>query len=73
MYFSFSSNPYPTLCLTFCTVKYPFNISQRFKKLERIYVFRLKDKYYIQGSTVSMKTSGFIPIQHKSDQQMGEC
>lgn len=38
------------------------NISQEFRKLERMYVFRLKDKYYIQESPVSMKTSGFLPI-----------
>ena len=40
----------------------PHNISQGFRKLERMYVFRLKDKYYIQESPVSMKTSGFLPI-----------
>lgn len=34
-------------------------------------MLRLKDKCSIQGSTGSMKTSGFTPIQYKSDEQPG--
>lgn len=48
----------------------PFNTSQDVGNWEE-YMFKLKDKYYIQGSTVSMKTSRFVPIQCKGDEHLG--
>lgn len=53
-------NPFSTFCLIFCSVPNPFNRSL-VEKLRRMYLLRLKDNHYIQGTTANIETSELVP------------
>jgi hypothetical protein len=71
MHFSFHLSPFPILCLIFCSAEKLLVLPKDSENFERMYVFRLKSQYHTEGNPVSMKTSGFIPMQYKSVEQLG--